>query len=118
MPKKNRHTDRALAKADEFSVYGRILESSGHNRFIVQCADGVKRTATIRGNMIKRVWIKEKDLVLCSLREGNGSQVDIALKYTDDEIKMLKDLGEIKETTFNSEKDDETIANKVDFNSL
>ncbi|OQS54060.1 translation initiation factor 1 IF-1 [Ecytonucleospora hepatopenaei] len=105
-------------KADDDSVYGKILQSLGHNKFKVYCSDALTRIASIRGNMRKRVWMQEKDIVLCSLREGDPKFCDIELKYTDEEISTLKEGKHLSEALLNAEVGDETITNKVDFSNL
>ena len=118
MGKRSRHMNRALMKADDDSVYGIILQSLGHNKFKVYCSDALTRIASIRGSMIKRVWMQEKDIVLCALREGDNKFCDIELKYTEDEIKLLKEGGYLSDTLLNAEIGDETITSKVDFSNL
>ena len=108
--------DRALTKADENSVYAVIVRSLGYDKFEVYCSDTMKRTALIRGNMIKRVWMKENDIVLCSLREGDGRYCDIELKYTDTEIKRLKEGGYITDDLLNQKGG--SLDSKIDFSQL
>ncbi|ORD93430.1 IF1A [Enterospora canceri] len=118
MAKRNRHRDRALLKADEDSVYGIILQSLGHNKFKVYCSDALTRIASIRGSMIKRVWMQEKDIVLCALREGDSKFCDIELKYTDEEIKALKEAGYLTDSLLNAEMGGDEVTSKVDFSNL
>lgn len=116
MPKKfDKTTNRPLLKAEEGSVYGIITRSLGYNKFQVFCSDSVSRIATIRGSMIKRVWMKEGDIVLCSLREGDNKFCDIELKYTDSEVKTLKEGGYVTDQLLNQE-DSANI--QIDFSML
>lgn len=116
MPKKfDKTVNRPLLKAEEGSAYGIISKSLGHNKFQVFCSDSISRIATIRGSMIKRVWMKEGDIVLCSLREGDNKFCDIELKYTDSEVKTLKEGGYITEQLLNQE---ESCNVQVDFSML
>ncbi len=108
--------NRALTKADESSVYGIIIRAFGNCSFEVYCSDAVTRIAHIRGNMIKRVWIKEDDIVLCSKREGDGKHCDIELKYTDAEVKTLKEGGYITDTFLN--KDSSVTHSRIDFSMI
>ena len=108
-------TNRALVKAEEGAVYAIITKSIGQNRFQVFCSDSVERIATIRGSMIKRVWMKEGDIVLCSLREGGNKYCDIELKYTESEVKTLKEGGYVTDQLLNQ---DSTTSAQVDFSML
>ena len=108
--------DRGLVKAEEGSVYAKIIRSIGNNKFEVFCSDSVPRIASIRGKLIKRVWMKPNDILLCSLREGDGKFCDVELKYTDSDIKTLKEGGYITDTMFTQEED--TIGTKIEFSML
>jgi len=109
-------TNRTLTKAEDGSVYGIIIKALGGNKFEVYCSDAVTRIASIRGKMIKRVWIKERDIVLCSLREGNGKFCDIELKYTDAEVKALKEGNYITDALLNQ--NISTLNVNIDFSQL
>lgn len=111
----DRTTNRPLLKADEGSLYGVITKSLGNNRFQIYCSDSISRIATIRGSMIKRVWMKEDDIVLVSVREGDGRFCDIEIKYTESEVKTLKEGGFITDQLLNQ---DDSANLQVDFNSL
>ena len=73
--------------------YAVVLRMVGNGRMEVDCMDGIKRIARIRGTMRKRVWINIGDLVLVSLREFENSRCDVLLKYLPDEVRQLKDKG-------------------------
>lgn len=107
---------RPLRKAETGSVYGLIIRAHGGCKFEVYCSDNVTRMAHLRGSMVKRVWVKEDDLVLCSLREGPGLVCDVEQKYTDQEIKALKETGDITEMFLGR---NETVGDsKVEFSML
>lgn len=112
----NSAANRALTKAEEGSVYAIITRSLGHNKFQVYCSDTMTRIASIRGSMIKRVWMKENDIVLCSIREGDGRFCDIELKYTESEVKTLKEGGYITDALLNQE--DSGLDSRIDFSQL
>jgi translation initiation factor 1A len=112
MGKKNHHnSERELVYKEEMQDYAQVLRLLGDSRLEVQCMDTVKRMAHIRGTMRKKVWIAMGDVVLVALREYESDKCDIILKYTEDEVRKLKSLGEIPATiklpeNENKEKDD------------
>jgi len=108
-------TNRPLIKAEEGSVYAIIVRSLGHDKFQVFCADSVQRIASIRGSMIRKVWMSENDIVLCVLREGDNRFCDIELKYTDAEVKTLLEGGYITDQLLNKK---DSLNIQVDFNML
>lgn len=90
--------ERELALAEEMQAYGQIIRQLGDGRMEVQCLDNVKRMAHIRGKMKKKVWMVQGDVVLVSLREYEEDKCDIILKYTEAEVRQLKNLGQIPES--------------------
>lgn len=47
-------------------VYGVVVKMYGYDRVLVECSDGKTRLCRIRGQLKRRIWIKEGDLVLVS----------------------------------------------------
>ena len=75
--------------------YGKVSKILGNARVSVNCYDGKTRMGVIRGKMRKRVWIREGDTVLVSLREFQDDKCDITFKYYDTEVRNLMIYGEI-----------------------
>lgn len=78
--------------------YAQIVKMLGNGRVDASCFDGIHRLAHIRGKMRKKVWINAGDIVLVSLRDFQDDQADVIVKYTADEARMLKQMGELPET--------------------
>lgn len=77
----------------------------GSGRIEAQCFDGVKRLGHIRGQMRKKVWINQGDIVLLSLREFQDGKADVILKYNVDEARSLKAYGELPDNARINETD-------------
>ncbi len=77
----------------------------GNGRLEAQCFDGEKRLAHIRGKMRKKVWIGQGDIILLSLRDFQDEKADVILKYTADEARSLKQMGELPESAKINETD-------------
>lgn len=60
--------------------------------------DGAGRGASILTVVWRQVWMNVGDVILLSLREFQDAKGDIILKYSADEARSLKSLGEIPET--------------------
>jgi len=54
---------------------------------------------------LAQVWINPGDLVLISLRDFQEGKADIIMKYTPDEARSLKSLGEISENVLINEQE-------------
>lgn len=83
--------------------YAQVTKTLGGGNLAVQCFDGVARIAHIRGKLRKKVWMNPGDLLLVSLRDFQEGKVDIIMKYTADEARSLKALGEIPESAIINE---------------
>lgn len=70
----------------------------GNGRVEVACFDGVSRLGHICGRMRKKVWINTGDIVLVGLRDYQDSKADVFLKYTADEARKLKSMGELPDS--------------------
>ena len=84
--------------------YGQAHKMLGNGRLEVNCFDGKTRMCHIRGKLMKRVWISVGDILLIGLRDFQDDKADVVHKYSLDESKKLKTLGEIpSDTKFTSE---------------
>ncbi|KAJ3428043.1 eukaryotic translation initiation factor 1a [Anaeramoeba flamelloides] len=93
--KKNFVRKRQLVEAGEGQVYAIIEKVLGDCRLKVNCFDGITREAHIRGKLRRRVWMGVGDYVLVEVREYQPTKSDVLVKYTDDEVRELKQKGEI-----------------------
>lgn len=96
-----------LFKDAEDQEYAQILKMLGNGRLECFCFDGVKRQATIRGKLRKKVWMNIGDVVLVSLRSYQDEKCDVMHKYQPDEVRKLKNKGEIPESLHINEEDGE-----------
>ena len=90
---------RQLEYKDDGQEYAQVTRMLGNGRCDVQCFDGVKRLAHIRGAMRNKIWIRISDIILVSRRDYQDSKCDIIMKYTDEEVRNLKSYGELPEST-------------------
>jgi len=90
---------RELVLKEEGQEYGQVMKMLGNGRLEAQCFDGKKRICHIRGKMRKKVWVNVSDIVLLGLRAFQDAKADVILKYTADESRKLKSLGELPDST-------------------
>lgn len=117
--KKKPHVNktRELEFKTDMQEYGRVTKILGNNRVTIMCCDGKPRLGIIRGKMRKRVWIREGDYVLVSLRGFQDSKCDITFKYTDQEVRNLIIYGEIPDLKINCESIETTTECSFKFES-
>lgn len=106
MPGAKKNSNKSKAKAipefvlredgQEYAQAGRML---GNGRLEAICFDGESRMAHIRGKLLKRVWINTGDIILVALRDFQDNKVDVIHKYSSDQAKKLKSMGEIPSNT-------------------
>nr|WCZ58779.1 eukaryotic translation initiation factor 1A [Seculamonas ecuadoriensis] len=89
---------RELIIKEEGQEYAQVLRMLGNGRLEAQCFDGSKRLCHIRGKLRKKVWIAVGDIVLIGLRDFQDSKADVILKYTPDEARSLKAMGELPDS--------------------
>jgi len=94
-----------LKDSEALHEYAQIMKALGDRRFQVSCFDGQNRVAHIPGKFNKRMFFSTDDVVLVQLRDYQPDKVDIIHKYTSDEIRTLKKMGEIPSTAATAEAD-------------
>lgn len=78
----------------EGEVVGIVEGALGFDRLKVRCADGRVRLCRIPGRMKKRIWIKERDLVLVAPWEFQYDRKgDVIHRYSKGEVEELKRRG-------------------------
>ena len=98
------NSKRDLRRPEDDQRIAKVGKAYGTGCFqLTLFADSSEKKGKVCGSLYKRVWIREGDTVLCSVRscnssEGNGDMVDIIHKYRDDEIKDLDAEGYMKKS--------------------
>jgi translation initiation factor 1A len=92
-----------LIVKEEDQEYAIIQKMLGNERVEATDIQGIKRICHIRGRMKKKQWISVGDVVLIGIREFQNDKADIILKYSTDEARVLKKIGELPQNTKNNE---------------
>jgi len=74
-------------------VYGVVVKMYGYDRALVECSDGKQRLCRIKGQLKRRIWIKEGDLVLVSPWEFQQDRGDIFWRFTKNQAIELAKQG-------------------------
>ena len=75
-------------------ILGVVEAMLGANKLKVRCEDGLVRICRIPGKLRKRVWVKERDIVLIKPWPIQGDKsADIAWRYTATESGWLRRKG-------------------------
>ncbi|KAL0217243.1 hypothetical protein RCL1_007726 [Eukaryota sp. TZLM3-RCL] len=92
---------RELILKEEGQEYAQVMRVLGNARVEAQCFDGKRRLCHVRGKL-RRCAMRVSDIILVSLRDYQDSKADIIGKYTVEEARQLKKLGEIPESVATS----------------
>jgi len=75
-------------------VLGVAVKLLGFDRVLVKCQDGHERLCRIRGKMKRRVWIRERDVVLVSPWDfQSDKRGDLIWRYTKAQAELLRKKG-------------------------
>lgn len=74
-------------------VYGIVTKLLGYDRVAVDCADGKARMCRIKGQLKRRIWIKEGDLVLVSPWDFQDAKGDVFWRYKTAQALKIADSG-------------------------
>lgn len=82
---------RPLWVAEDKQLYALVIKRLGGEFIQVQCSDGKTRKGHIPGRMRRKIWMKDGDIILVSLRDmTSDDKCDVIHKYTILEAKQLK----------------------------
>lgn len=70
-------------------MFGIVEKLSGGSHLTVMCEDGFTRASRIPGKMKKRMWIREKDLVIVKPWQFQNEKADIVYRYTQTQANYL-----------------------------
>jgi translation initiation factor 1A len=76
----------------EGQAYGKVIRKLGGTHLECLCDDGVTRRVTIRGQMMRRVWISGGDVVLLGLRDYQEDKADVVHKYSQEDVRQLTEF--------------------------
>lgn len=78
-------------------VLGVLEQRLGSSRSRVRCLDGKERICRIPGRLRRRLWVREKDIVIVEPWEYDGDiKGDIVHKYRFNQVYWLKKKGYLK----------------------
>jgi len=101
---------KAVVLKEEMQEYAKVIKILGDCRVDLECNDGKKRIGHIAGRLRKRVWIRNNDLVLISLRDYQPEKCDVIHKYSESDKNYLVNKGHLKKI-----EDEEENNNSIQF---
>ena len=79
-------------------TFGVIEQRLGASRMRVRCLDGKTRICRIPGRLTRKLWVRERDIVIVEPWEYSGNEKgDVIYKYTPTQTSFLKRKGYLKQ---------------------
>ena len=72
---------KELVMPEQGEILGRVIKLTGGDQVVVKCTDGETRMCRIRGKLKRRMWIRERDIVLVSPWDFDNRKADILWRY-------------------------------------
>ena len=72
---------KELVMPEQGEILGRVINLTGGDQVVVKCIDGETRMCRIRGKLKRRMWIRERDIVLVSPWDFDNRRADILWRY-------------------------------------
>ena len=80
---------------EDGQMYACVTKAAGDRRFIARCDDGIERLCKLRGSMRRRDWVCLNDIILISTREYGDEKADVLMKYSANDVALLKRYSEL-----------------------
>lgn len=81
---------------DEGELFGIAIQLHGTNQIRVACEDGVERMCRIPGKLKKRVWIRERDVLIVRKWDFQPIKADIVWRFYGMQTERLKQMGVLR----------------------
>jgi translation initiation factor 1A len=84
-----------LPNPEELEQFAIVTQLMGTNQVRALCEDGTERQFRIPGKLVKKVWIRENDVVIVRLWDFQPTKGDIVWRYLGNQVEWLKRNGKL-----------------------
>jgi translation initiation factor 1A len=91
----NTYSRIKLPDPDNLEQFGLVTQLMGSNQIKAVCEDGTERQFRIPGKLIKKVWIRENDVVIVRLWDFQPTKGDIVWRYFGNQVEWLRRNGKL-----------------------
>jgi len=89
------YTRIKLPDHDNLEQFGLVIQLMGSNQVKAICEDGSERQFRIPGKLLKKVWIRENDVVIVKLWDFQPTKGDIVWRYFGNQVEWLRRNGKL-----------------------
>jgi translation initiation factor 1A len=84
-----------LPNPEELEQFAIVTQLMGTNQVRALCEDGNERQFRIPGKLVKKVWIRENDVVIVKLWDFQPTKGDIVWRYLGNQVEWLRRNGKL-----------------------
>ncbi|MFA6268283.1 MAG: translation initiation factor eIF-1A [archaeon] len=94
------YTRMRLPNPKELEQFAVVTQLMGSNQIKALCEDGEEKQFRIPGKLLKKVWIRENDVIIIRLWDFQPSKGDVIWRYLGNQVEWLKRNGKLRNLPF------------------
>jgi len=89
-----------LPNPDDLEQFAVVTQLMGSNQIRAVCEDGVEKQFRIPGKLLKKVWIREHDVIIVRLWDFQPTKGDVVWRYLGNQVEWLRRNGKLAHLNF------------------
>jgi len=85
---------------DNLEQFALVTQLMGTNQVKAVCEDGEEKQFRIPGKLLKKVWIREHDVIIVKLWDFQPTKGDVVWRYLGNQVEWLKRNGKLNKMPF------------------
>lgn len=86
----NTYMRMRLPNSRELEQFAIVTQLMGSNQVKAICEDGKEKQFRIPGKLMKKVWIRENDIIIIKLWDFQPTKGDVVWRYLGNQVEWLK----------------------------
>ncbi|MCX6804126.1 MAG: translation initiation factor eIF-1A [Candidatus Diapherotrites archaeon] len=84
-----------LPNPDDLEQFAVVTQLMGSNQVKAYCEDGVEKQFRIPGKLMKKVWLRENDIIIVQLWDFQPSKGNVVWRYLGNQVEWLRRNGKL-----------------------
>ncbi len=89
------YTRMRLPNTNDLEQFALVTQLMGSNQIKAVCEDGEEKQFRIPGKLLKKVWIRENDIIIVRLWDFQPSKGDVVWRYLGNQVEWLRRNGKL-----------------------
>ena len=94
------YTRMRLPNPAELEYFAIVTQLMGSNQVKAMTEDGTEKQFRIPGKLLKKVWIREHDVIIVKLWDFQPTKGDVVWRYLGNQVEWLKRNGKLNKMPF------------------